>query len=150
VKDLPDSTWSFVSRQDILIEKGKNNEPAIKDFSLNTLSGNDTTEAVLSLDATYYLFFIKNVSNTDYWLDDFTQIYNYAKKNNRLMYIVTTEMKDANDFFNKRNNFNVPVFNLDATAFKTAARTNPELYLMHGPVIKNKWGWADMKDAVKQ
>lgn len=150
VKDLPDSTWSFVSRQDILIEKGKNNEPAIKDFSLNTLSGNDTTEAVLSLDATYYLFFIKNVSNTDYWLDDFTQIYNYAKKNNRLIYVVTTEMKDANDFFNERNNFNVPVFNLDATAFKTAARTNPELYLMHGPVIKNKWGWADMKDVVKQ
>jgi len=44
----------------------------------------------------------------------------------------------------------VPVFNLDATAFKTAARTNPELYLMHGPVIKDKWGWADIKDAVKK
>ncbi len=150
VKDLPDSTWSFVSRQDILIEKGKNNQPPIKDFSLNTSSGNDTTEAVLSLDATYYLFFVKDVSNTDYWLDAFTQIYNYAKKNNRLVYIVTTNMKDANDFFNNRNNFNVPVFNLDATAFKTAARTNPELYLMHGPVIKDKWGWADIKDAVKK
>jgi hypothetical protein len=150
VKDLPDSTWEFVSRQDILIKRGKNNEPPIKDFSLNTLSGNDTTEAVLSLDATYYLFFIKNISDTDYWLNSFTEIYNYAKKNNRLIYIVTTEMKEADNFFNKRNNFNVPVFNLDATAFKTAARTNPELYLMHGPVIKNKWGWADFKDAVKQ
>ncbi len=150
IKDLPDSTWDFVRRQDILIEKGKNNEPPIKDFSLNTLSGNDTTEAVLSLDASYYFFFIKDVSNTDAWLSDFTAIYNYAKDNNRIIYVVTTAMKDADDFFNKRNNFNVPVFNLDATAFKTAARTNPELYLMHGPVIKNKWGSADIKNAVKQ
>ena len=43
----------------------------------------------------------------------------------------------------------IPVFNLDATAFKTAARTYPELYLMKGPVIDNKWGWADLKNALK-
>ncbi len=38
---------------------------------------------------------------------------------------------------------------MDATAFKTAARTEPQLYLMHGPVVKNKWGWAQMKNALK-
>ncbi|MEO6949797.1 MAG: BT_3928 family protein, partial [Ginsengibacter sp.] len=27
VKDLPDSTWEFVSREDVIIEKGRNNEP---------------------------------------------------------------------------------------------------------------------------
>lgn len=150
VNNLPDSSWTFVSRKDILVEKGSNNEPPIKDFSFTTLSGNDTTEAVLSLDATYYLFFVKNMNDPDKWLNDFTSLYQYAKKNNRLIYVVTTEMRDANNFFNERNNFDVPVFNLDATAFKTAARTNPELYLMHGPVIKNKWGSADIKNAVKQ
>ncbi|HET7115366.1 MAG TPA: BT_3928 family protein [Hanamia sp.] len=149
IRDLPDSTWKFVSREDFIVKKGENNEPPIKDFYFTTLSGNDTTDAVLSLDATYYLFFVKSFSNTDNWLDNFTNIYDYAKKNNRLLYIVTPENIQANNFFNVRNNFRVPVFSLDATAFKTAARTDPELYLMHGPVIKNKWGWADFKLALK-
>ena len=148
VKDLPDSSWHFVSREDHVISKGKNNTPPIKDFNLMTLSGNDTTDAVLTLDASYYLFFVKDFSTTDYWFSDFTKIYQHAKKTNRLLYIVTPEMDKANQFFNKRNNFNLAVFSLDATAFKTAARTNPELYLMKGPVIKNKWGWADLKDAL--
>ncbi|HUS03345.1 MAG TPA: BT_3928 family protein, partial [Chitinophagaceae bacterium] len=30
--ELPDSTWTFVSRKDIVIEKGKNNVPPINDF----------------------------------------------------------------------------------------------------------------------
>ncbi len=150
IKDLPDSTWQFISREDFIIEKGKNNEPPIKDFNLTTLSRNDTTDAVLSLDATYYLFFVKGFSNTDYWVDDFIKIYDYAKKNNRILYVVTPEMNEAEDFFNEQNNYNLPVFSLDATAFKTAARVNPELYLMQGPVIQNKWGWADFKDVLKK
>jgi uncharacterized membrane protein YphA (DoxX/SURF4 family) len=150
IKDLPDSTWQFISREDFIIEKGKNNEPPIKDFNLTTLSGNDTTDAVLSLDASYYLFFVKGFSNTDYWLDDFVKIYDYAKKNNRVLYVVTPEIKEADVFFNKQNNYNLPVFSLDATAFKTAARVNPEIYLMQGPVIKNKWGWADFKNVLNK
>ena len=150
IKDLPDSTWSFVSREDFIVQKGENNEPPIKDFYLTSLSGNDSTEAVLSLDASYYLFFVKSFSNTDEWMDNFTNIYSEAKKNGRLLYIITPEISQANDFFNKRNDFNIPVFSLDATAFKTAARTDPEFYLMQGPVIKNKWGWANFKNVLKQ
>ncbi len=150
IKDLPDSTWQFISREDIIIEKGKNNEPPIKDFNLTTLSGNDTTDAILSLDASYYLFFVKGFSNTNFWLEDFDKIINYAKKNNRMLYVVTPEMKEADEFFNVRKKYSLPVFSLDATAFKTAARVNPELYLMHGPVIKNKWGWADFKNVLQK
>ena len=103
IKDLPDSTWQFISREDFIIEKGKNNEPPIKDFNLTTLSGNDTTDAVLSLDASYYLFFVKGFSNTDYWLDDFAKIYDYAKKNNRVLYVVyaRNEWKLMNFSINK-------------------------------------------------
>ncbi len=150
IKDLPDSSWHFLSRQDIIISKGKDNEPPIKDFNLMTLSGNDTTEAVLSLDGSYYLFFVKDFTKTDYWYSDFIQIYQHAKQTNRVLYIITPEMAKADNFFNKKNNYDIPVFSLDATAFKTAARTNPELYLMKGPLIKNKWGWADFKNALNK
>ncbi len=59
---LPDSTWTFVSRKDVVTEKGKNNEPPIKDFFLNTISGIDSTEAILNTPGEYYFFFIKDVA----------------------------------------------------------------------------------------
>jgi uncharacterized membrane protein YphA (DoxX/SURF4 family) len=149
IKDLPDSTWEFVSREDVIVQKGSNNEPPIKDFYLTSLSGNDSTEAVLNIDADYYLFFIKNLTDTDAWLSEFTSLYTTAKNKNRAVYIISPQAPQANHFFNEVNNYGVPVFSLDATAFKTAARTSPELYLMHGPNIKNKWGSADLKDALK-
>ena len=150
VKDLPDSTWTFVSREDFIVEKGSNNEPAIKDFYLTSLSGNDSTEAVLNIDAAYYLFFVKEFSTGSApWFNSFTEIYKMAKSKNAPLYIISPEGQQANDFFNQKNHFDIPVFSLDATAFKTAARTSSELYLMKGPVIKNKWGTADLKEALQ-
>lgn len=149
IKDLPDSSWQFVSREDFIIEKGKDNEPPIKDFYLTTLSGSDTTEAVLSLDASYYLFFVKDFSETDRWFEYFKNIYNNAIKNNIRICVITPEAAQANNLFNNQNGFNLPVLSLDATSFKTAARTDPELYLMKGPIIENKWGCADFKNVLK-
>src|SRR5665647_658116 len=150
IKDLPDSSWEFVSRQDFIVQKGKDNEPPVKDFYLTSLSGTDSTQAILAEDAEYYLFFVKDISaGTDKWLSNFTSLYEMAKNKNRAIYIVSPEAQQADEFFNQRNNYGIPVFNLDATAFKTAARTYPELYLMKGPVIENKWGRADLKNALK-
>ena len=145
---LPDSTWQFIRREDVIIKKGTNNEAPIKDFYLTPLDGNDTTDAVLNFKGDYYLFFVKDIAaGTGYWLNNFTSIYTLAKNKNIPLYIITSEAQEAQQFFNVRNNFNVPVLSLDATALKTAARTNPGLYLMQGPVIKDKWGWADLKKA---
>lgn len=150
IKDLPDSTWEFVSREDFIVKKGVNNEPPIKDFYLTSLSGNDSTEAILNVDVVYYLFFVKDISDhTDSWLSNFTALYNLAANENRPVYIISPQAPEANRFFNQRNNYHLPVFSLDATAFKTAARTSPELYLMKGPVVQNKWGSADLKYALK-
>ncbi|MDQ2721651.1 MAG: DoxX family membrane protein [Bacteroidota bacterium] len=150
IQDLPDSTWEFVSRQDYIVQKGKNNEPPIKDFYLTSLSNNDSTEAILNTSAEYYLFFVKDFSeNTDKWLSNFTSLYNLAKSKNKGLYIISTQAAEADDFFNKNNHYGLPVLSLDATSFKTAARTSPELYLMKGPLIENKWGWADFKSALK-
>lgn len=150
IKDLPDSSWTFVSREDVIIEKGKNNEAPIKDFYLNSLSGNDSTEAILNTDADFYFFFISNANKTqDKWLESFKKIHQNAMQSNKAIYIISPMSTEANVFFNVKNNFNLPIFSLDATSFKTAARTNPALYLLHGPVIKNKWGWADFNKVVK-
>ncbi|CAN5130673.1 DoxX family protein [soil metagenome] len=150
MSDLPDSSWKFVERKDIILEKGRNNEPPIKDFNINTIAGTDTTDAILSQPGYYYLFFVMNVNARDAkWLDDFRSVLQYAKQNNRPVYLVASQPSIVNSFFNVDNHFNLPVYSLDVTALKTASRTDPSLYLMHGPVIENKWGWADLKKAVK-
>ena len=59
------------------------------------------------------------------------------------------EATAAQDFFNVKNSYNVPVISCDAVAVKTAARTNPELYLMKGPIIQKKWGRADIEKAAR-
>jgi uncharacterized membrane protein YphA (DoxX/SURF4 family) len=148
---LPDSTWTFVKREDIVIEKGKNNEPPIKDFFLNTIEGTDSTEAILNNSGEYYFFFIKDVAkDTSKWLENFRQLYNFAKQNNRPLIIVASQASAAQEFFNVKNNFNVTVVSCDATALKTAARTDPALYLMKGPVVQKKWGSADIDRAARQ
>ena len=149
-KNIPDSTWEFVSREDIIIEKGVNNEPPVKDFYLSTVSGNDSTEDILNTNGPYYLFFVKDFSaGTDHWLNNFKAIYTMAKQKNIPLYIVASQADATQKFFNETNHYDLPVLSLDATALKTAARTNPELYLMNGPVVDNKWGWADFKKALR-
>lgn len=148
IKDLPDSSWTFVSRRDVILEKGSNNEPLIKDYILTTPSGIDSTQAILSNDADYYLFYVTNIGKTENsWENDFKNIYEYARRSGRVVYIITADPENASTFFNQHLNLNIPILSLDATAFKTAARTNPELYLMHGPIVKNKWGRTSLNNA---
>jgi peroxiredoxin len=147
---LPDSTWTFVSRKDVVIEKGKNNEPPIKDFFLYTASGADSTEAILNNPGEYYLYFIKDLTrDTTHWLQNFKNLYSFAKQKNRPVIIIASQASAAQQFFNQKNNFNGPILSCDATALKTAARTDPELYLMKGPIVQKKWGAAAIDRAVK-
>lgn len=147
---LPDSTWTFVSRKDVIIEKGKNNEPPIKDFFLNTISGTDSTEAILNNPREYYLLFIKDVArDTTRWFQNFKKIYSIAQQRSRPIIVIASQATEAQVFFNEKNNLNLSIVSCDATALKTAARTDPALYLMKGPIVQHKWGWADFEKATR-
>lgn len=147
VDALPDSSWEFADRKQILVEKGKNNIPLINDFILKTGSGNDTTEAILSRAGQFYLLFAKEFDQTkDKWYSSFNA---FCKKSKVPVYLVTSDPKAAGNIFLMQEKMNITILTCDATAIKTAARVNPTLYLMNGPVIKNKWSWNDGKDILK-
>ncbi len=149
--EIPDSTWEFVSREDVIVEKGKNNEPPIKDFYLTPVDGADSTEELLSQPGKYYLLFVKEPPTPDAeWINSFEHLLNKATAEGTAIYVVTSRVTDVNRFFNEQHSYQVPVFGLDATALKTAARTNPQLYLMEGPVVIDKWGWADFGKVVNK
>lgn len=147
--ELPDSTWTFLSRKDVIIERGSNNVPPINDFFLTTLSGADTTEAVLNTPSEYYLFFIKDASHHKRAVKRMKELLPFARQKNRTILVVASQTEEANRMMNEKNYFNVTVLGCDATALKTAARTDPTLYLMKGPVVVNKWGRADFDKAVQ-
>ena len=145
--NLPDSTWKYVGRKDIII-KGKNNVPLINDFSLTTEDGGDATESVLNEPGEYYIFFVKELpANTDKWLDNFKALAEKAVKANRKIFVVTSQKHVVADFMEKNKITIEGVLTCDVTAVKTAARATPTLYLMKGPVIQGKWSWADLDDA---
>lgn len=130
---LPDSTWEFVDRKQVLLEKGSNNIPVINDFILKSESGTDSTEAILSQPGEYYLFFAKDFNKgTDTWYDDFR---NFVANANRPFYLVTANPAEARQLFELPG---LVILTSDVTAIKTAARVNPTLFLMKGPVIQNK------------
>ncbi len=148
VSALPDSTWKFVERKQTLIEKGKNNIPLINDFSLTDADGVDQTDSILSNPAEYYLLFIKEVpDNTEEWLTAFKKISTSAVVQIKKLYVVTAQ-RTAVEKFMLKNAISVDkVLTCDATAIKTAARTNPTLYKMKGAIVQEKWGWADFGKA---
>ncbi len=145
--DFDDATYKFVKRYDKLVRKG-NATPAIKDFSLKTYFGNDTTLALLNADEyQLYLFLKDGYKVKDEWINPLDAIMRIAVKKHINGYLVT----------------NVPIDNLrlnppdvfyafrplscDPVAIKTAARANPTLFLIKKGTIINKWSYADLEQA---
>ncbi len=143
VNALPDSTWEFVERKQILIAKGKNNVPLINDFILKTENGNDSTEAILSQSGAYYLIISKAITNEDTWYADFNR---FAATSKIPVYLVTPDPAKAKALIDNKG---ITILTADVTAIKTAARVNPTLFLMNGPVIKDKQAAMDYFKSVK-
>jgi len=147
----PDSAWIYVDGKmpnKKLIEKGNGKVALINDFILTTSSGNDTTEALLNSPGQYYLLFIKEYPGDEEW--SATEAYMHLRNKDIPHFVVTSQPKEMNGLFNGgRNKFNVEILTADLIVIKTAARVNPTLYLMKGPVIQKKMSWADFKKVAK-
>ena len=148
----PDSTWEFVDRKQILIQKGSNNIPVISDFSLTTESGNDSTDAILNTAGEYYLLYIKDLeSYPKQWNGDI-QLVKKLTTEKKEFYVVTSQIaKVKNRFKDLLAKENVDIATIkflscDATVMKTVARVNPTLYLMDGPVVRDKYSWTAFKN----
>ena len=148
---LPDSSWKYVDRKQTLVQPGKNNVPLINDFTFTTASGTDTTEAILGEDREFYLLFIKTMEDYPKNWDKDVQLINAIVKSKKPIYIVTAQPDKVREKFAGKIAAGLPpVFTCDVTAIKTAARANPAVFLMNGPVVKQKWSWADFDEVISK
>jgi len=150
---LPDSSWTYVDRIQTLVEKGRNNVPLINDFSLTTLNGNDTTEAILSQAGAYYLLFTRDEASYPKNGANEEKLFLHARQKNIPLFIVTAQKEFARKQYQDKfviggKPYNPVILLCDGVAIKTAARNNPVLYKMKGPVVMGKWGWKDIARAI--
>ena len=145
MNDLPadlDSTYEFIDRSDKVVRKG-NATPAITDFSLFALDGNDTTSAILNSTAYSVMLFAKDFETFPKWnTADFRKLQTLLQQKNIPLFIVTADKQNGETLFNNKQN--VTVLLCDGTVIKTAARVNPTYFVMKGADIINKFSYVDL------
>ena len=115
---------------------------------LTTLHDNDTTLQVLS-DPGYSAFlFIKDDPGKDEWVNNLELLYPVLQQQRINLFVITNNASGINAYFNATPG--VTFLKCDVVPIKTAARTNPTLYLLKNGTILNKWSYADWDDAAKE
>jgi uncharacterized membrane protein YphA (DoxX/SURF4 family) len=136
-----DSSYIFVSRYDKLVRKGKNNTPPITGFVLSGITNEDSTAIVLAQPYAVLLFCKDFSVPVARWQDDLAALYQAAKEKNIPVYAITAQPEQAIAEFSNTPFAGIQVFKSDNTAIRTAARTNPCIYLLKEGTILDKWSY---------
>src|SRR5688572_1045187 len=156
--DFNDSLYKFVDRYDKVVRKGKNNEPPIKGFSLTGPKSvdstgietiTDSTGIILAQPVSLLLFNTELPGKDPAWRDELLGVYEEANKKGIPFYFVTNNRDSAITVYSQMGIKNCNVLSCDFTAIRTAARSNPTLYLLNHGVVKDKWSFANFDEAAK-
>jgi hypothetical protein len=129
-----DSTYVFKSRKEVIVRKGNGIVAPIQDFALNTINGEDSTEAIFSNSSPYVLVFAGQIDNSIPWQKLLFELHNKHK----LVYIVTADKEHASSLLPNEN-----ILIADITMIKTAARVWPTIFVMNGSTIMRKTAYLD-------
>jgi hypothetical protein len=141
--DLPADLdqYKFVDRTDKLVRKG-NAEAPIKSFTLMTINNEDVTQSLLN-DPNYVVWYFINPTNksVQQWKNS-QGLVQKAKQKNIPVYAVTTSGDET-----QKQIANIEILKTDVTVFRTAARTNPCIFLMKNGTIIHKWSGKEVAKA---
>lgn len=146
-EDFNDEEYTYIDRYDKVVRKG-NAVPPIKDFSLITPSGNDTTQILLSENQYQLYLFALNEVKTGSFTQYLNTALNLAASKNIPAFLVTNAVIDER--ITESIHSHLFPLRCDAVAIKTAARANPTLYLIKNGNIEGKWSYADLDRAIKE
>ncbi|MGZ3910807.1 MAG: BT_3928 family protein [Flavisolibacter sp.] len=140
------ATYTFIDRKDQLIRKG-NAEPAIKGFSLTGISGADSTETILSQPVAIWVFMVDVHAGGR--MGDLRQLARVAASRNIPLYVISPSAVDASALLQAARIRDVTAFNCDFTVVRTAARTDPSIYIIRNATIINKYGSRQFDQAAR-
>jgi uncharacterized membrane protein YphA (DoxX/SURF4 family) len=135
-----DTTWKWKETQTKLVQKGTD-IPNLQNFSLKTLNGYDSTEAILNYPGYSILYFVNPGNNN--------QLFDKNYWNNKAKQLPVFVITSSPDKFTGDTSYNYQVFTTDGTVFRIAARVNPTIYLFRQGSIINKWPLSKRDDLEK-
>ena len=133
------NTYKYVKRSDKVVRKGKNNVPPIKGFTLTGDTGTDSAQYVLERPYAILLFAEDFSIPVKEWSKRFSTIYQAARQKNIPVYLVTTRFNDVPVALAGTDFEDIQKFKCDVTNVRTAARSNPCLYILKNGTIEGKW-----------
>ena len=146
VDNYPDSTWTFVSAETVVVEKGY--EPPIHDFVMESLeTGEDITDEVLDDPGYTFLLIAHRTEEADEGnIDLINELYEYCQENGYKFYALSSSSAEAIELWRDRTGAEYPFCIMDDITLKTMVRSNPGLMLIKGGVILNKWSSSQLPD----
>lgn len=145
-----DSSYTFISRYDKVIRKGKNNIPPVTGFILRGMTDQDSAAIVLAQPYAILLYCEDFSVPVSKWKDDFAALYTAAREKNIPAYAITRQREQAIANFKNTPFASIQVFTSDNTAIRTAARTNPCIYLLKEGTILDKWSYRRTNKATRK
>ena len=132
------SEYVFVRREDKLIRKGSNNEPPIKGFALQGLSGADSTQAILDIDRSVWVWAAR-ASSLNAIKSDLIGLVKEARTQGLSVFFITAQTNEVAYQLLELGLTDVPVFGCDLKAIQTAARVDPTVMLVNkGTIVKKR------------
>lgn len=147
-----DTTWVIQGEPITKLTKKGNDTPPIQDFQvIGPEDGEDYTKALLKEPGYNFVFFLRDpLTAKENNMADLRELIEKCNKNNVGFFILASGSKDDTEDFLKRNKLEeVAYFTVDATASKTAMRTNPGLMLIKAGTVKGKWSYLDYPKSFK-
>ena len=139
VDNYPDSTWTFVSAETLVVEKGY--EPPIHDFVMESMeTGEDITDEVLDDPGyTFLLVMHRTEEANEGYIDLINELYDYSLEHGYKFYALSSSSVDVIEQWRDRTGAEYPFCIMDDITLKTMVRSNPGLMLIKEGVILNKW-----------
>ena len=140
LENLPDSTWKWVSTENILISEGYV-PPPIHDFTIQTIMGNDIAEIVLNDNKFTVLLIAYDLNKTNTKnIKPIIELFEYTKESGVCNFIcLTSSGEPVINEFKEKTKIPCNFYNTDEITLKTIIRSNPGILLLKKGTILAKW-----------
>lgn len=140
---LPDSTWTFVKENNVLLKKGYT--PPVSSFNIYDKEGVDVTSSILENDEGVFLLISPDLRNAyDFKIDEINSVYDYARDRGMMFWGVTCSDEEAIQHWYDNTGAEYEFLNADDVLLKTIIRSNPGLVLLKEGKILGKWHYNDI------
>jgi uncharacterized membrane protein YphA (DoxX/SURF4 family) len=144
IESLPSDfeNWDFVDRKDKLVQKG--DDPKCKDFAIADANGTDVASSYMEEPSPLLVLILPDLKKTNReGLSKMAEVFKDAQKAGYYTIALTgSSIADVQAVLSDYD-FNIDVFNTDATPLKTIMRSNPGLLILKEGTVLAKYHYHD-------